>query len=245
MSALLSVIEAAPSSEKAIAGVRFLELLDLRERAALAAVGRIVRVPAGAAIMCEGETGGRVIVLLSGRMKVTRVSDDGREALCSIRDPGDILGEMALIDGRERISTVTAMERAEMLAISPPAFNAIVDRSPAVARALLVVLAGRLREATCRQAAHAGSDALGRVAACLVELCDRYGSPCDDGVAIELPVTQEELRAWSGCSRASIAKALQKLRELGWVRTQRRGLVVRDIDALRRRAAGSKSAALI
>jgi CRP-like cAMP-binding protein len=71
----------------------------------------------------------------------------------------------------------------------------------------------------------------------LVDLADRYGETTDDGVVIGLPLSQDELGAWIGASRAGLAGALKTLRELGWIETQRRRIVVRDAEALRRRGA--------
>jgi CRP-like cAMP-binding protein len=78
---------------------------------------------------------------------------------------------------------------------------------------------------------------MGRLAARIVELAERYGEPSDDGVTIASPLSREDLAAWTGSSRAGVAHALQTLRELGWVQIQRRQLIVRDLQALRARAA--------
>jgi CRP/FNR family transcriptional regulator, cyclic AMP receptor protein len=77
---------------------------------------------------------------------------------------------------------------------------------------------------------------MGRVAARILELSDRYGTPTDDGTEIEMPISQEELAQWTGASRAGVAHALQAMRELGWLTTHRRQIAVTDIEALRKRA---------
>ena len=70
-----------------------------------------------------------------------------------------------------------------------------------------------------------------------MELADRHGEPAADGIAITLPISQEELAGWAGASREAAAKALQTLRELGLIRTERRRIVVLDEEGLRRVAA--------
>src|SRR5207249_2376147 len=77
---------------------------------------------------------------------------------------------------------------------------------------------------------------LSRVAGRLLELSDRFGDPVTGGVRIELPISQEELAGWTGCSRDSVVKALQAMRSLGWIETQRMQITVRDLEALRRQA---------
>src|ERR1700693_1753776 len=88
----------------------FLALLDRRERDALHSLGVRRAFPRGVALMFQHEPGERVMLLLAGRVKVTRVGGDGRETLLSIRDRGDVLGELALIDDEPRLATVTALE---------------------------------------------------------------------------------------------------------------------------------------
>jgi CRP/FNR family transcriptional regulator, cyclic AMP receptor protein len=77
---------------------------------------------------------------------------------------------------------------------------------------------------------------VGRISARLVELATRFGEPTEGGVAITLPLTQEELGSWCGCSREAVAKGLQTLRGLGLIETSRRRIVVTDIERLNERS---------
>jgi CRP-like cAMP-binding protein len=94
----------------------------------------------------------------------------------------------------------------------------------------------RLREADRKRVEFGASDTIGRVAARLVELAQRYGRPAERGVRIDLPITQEELASWVGSSREGVNKALHTLKGLRWVETERRSITVLDLEALRRRA---------
>jgi CRP-like cAMP-binding protein len=215
----------------------FFGRLNETEQAALLRLGRTIALAPGSLLMCEGELGDRVMILLSGRVKVTRCSGDGNESLLGIRDPGDLLGEMAYIDQRTRVASVTALERVRALVISGAVFRAYLERSPRMAMVVLEVVTQRLRETAVTRASDTHSDATARLAARLTELADRYGiGDCGD-VEIDLPLSQEDLRAWTGASRASVAKSLQQLRDLRWIDTGRRRIVVRNVEALRRRAA--------
>jgi CRP-like cAMP-binding protein len=73
------------------------------------------------------------------------------------------------------------------------------------------------------------------VAARILELSKRFGDDGETGVEIHLPISQEELAGWTGCSRDSVVKALQAMRSLGWIETGRRRITVLDRDALHRR----------
>jgi CRP-like cAMP-binding protein len=102
---------------------------------------------------------------------------------------------------------------------------------------LLEVVGQRLRDAVLMRAEFPASDTIGRLAARLVELAERYGEPSERGIVVGLSLSQEELGAWVGASHAGIAKALQVLRTLGWIETERRRITVRDLRALRARSA--------
>jgi CRP/FNR family cyclic AMP-dependent transcriptional regulator len=177
------------------------------------------------------------MILLDGHVKTTLVGEGGREALLSLRDPGDVLGELSAIDRAPRAATVTALDTVSALVIPAPLFRRHLETTPRVAVALLVVVMRRLREATLVRSQFGGSDTIARLAARLVELGDRYGSPTDEGLLVTLPLSQEELGAWAGASRAGLASALRTLRELGWIATHRRRILILDLESLRERAA--------
>jgi CRP-like cAMP-binding protein len=186
--------------------------------------------------MYEGDPGDRVVVLLAGRVKVTTTGDDGQETLLSIRGPGEILGELSFLDDQPRLSTVTTLEAVEIFAIASGEFARYLEERPHVALVILRTLSTRFRDQSRKRVQFRELDTVGRLAARLVELCERYGKVTPEGTIIGLPLTQEELGAWTGASHAGVAKALQTLRELGWIQTQRRQIVVRNIDALRHRS---------
>jgi CRP/FNR family transcriptional regulator, cyclic AMP receptor protein len=98
------------------------------------------------------------------------------------------------------------------------------------------MVARRLRYADSQQSQFATHDVVGRVAQRLVELADRFGSERDGRIEVALPLSQEELAAWTGSSREAVSKALQQLRSLRIVETGRKHVTVLDAAALRRRA---------
>jgi CRP/FNR family transcriptional regulator, cyclic AMP receptor protein len=215
----------------------FFSLLDNMERGALLELGTHRGFPRGSILMYEGEPGERVMILEEGRVKVTKVEPGGHETMLSIRDPGDVIGEMSLIGEWPRLATVTALEPVRALVVASSVFRGHLERTPRVAVALLEVEMRRLRETTLKRSQFVASDTLGRLAARIVELSERYGADREKGIEIDLALTQDDIAAWTGASRAGVAKALQTLRELGWIETHRRRLVVCQADALRRRAA--------
>ena len=170
-------------------------------------------------------------------MKVSTLTDDGKEIVLAFRGPGDLLGELSAIDGEARSATVEAIEPVEALAIPASDFRSYLIAHPEVGLLLLQMLSRRLRDADRKRVEYGAHDTVGRVAARLVELAERYGEPVARGIRIGLPLSQEELAGWTGASREAVSKALQTLRKVGWVLTERRRITVLDVEALRRRSA--------
>ena len=187
--------------------------------------------------MYQGEPGDRVLLLLDGHVKASRTDARGQEMVLSFRGPGDVLGELTFSDGAPRSSSVIAIEPVEARAVAASEFRGYLQRTPTAALTLIDVIGRRFREANVARLQFGDLDTVGRVAARLVELCERYGERTAAGTRIRLPVTQEDLGSWTASSRSGVANALRAMRELGWIQTERRGITVRDLDAVRRRAA--------
>ncbi len=215
----------------------FASLLTGEELDQLHGLGIERRFEKGAILIYQHEPDDRVMLLAEGRVKVEQDLKNERGLLLSIRDPGDVLGELGFIDGEPRVATVTALEPARALVIPGGAFRRHLETTPRVAVVLLGVVARRFREATVKRSQLAASDTMGRVAARVLELADRYGHETEDGVAVLSPLSHEELAGWTGASRAGVAQALQMLRELGWLENDRRTFVLRDVESLRARSA--------
>ena len=215
---------------------RFLPALTREEEASLRGRGTVRRFARGSALFHERQLSDRVLVLLRGRVKLTRVSEDGDEVILAIRQPGDLVGEQSAIDGETRSATAVALEEVEALAVPTGDFLGFLEQSPRAALQIARLLSRRLRDADRKRFEFAAQDSVGRVAARIVELAERFGSPVESGVQIDLPISQEELAGWTGCSREAVSKALQTLRAPGWIQTRRRHITVLDLEAVRRRA---------
>jgi CRP-like cAMP-binding protein len=196
--------------------------------------GRPRRWDRGVTIFTEGDTSDWVLVLTSGRVKVSSHTAGGTEVVLAVRGPGALLGDMSAIDGEPRSATVTALEPVEGIAVRD--FSGFLNDHGRIAVILLKLVTSRLRDADRKRVEYGAFDTTGRVATRLVELAERYGEPADGGVRVALPLSQDELAGWTGASREAVSKALRSLRDRGLIETGRRRVVIRDMDGLRRRA---------
>lgn len=185
-------------------------------------------------MMHEGQAGTEVMVIISGRVKITYLEIDGREIVLDFRGPGELLGELAVMDGKPRSSSVEAIEPTEVLAVTAAAFKALLAERTGIASALLQDIVRRFRDSDRKRIEFGASHTIGRVVARLLEMVERFGTRTVAGFVIDLPITQEELAGWTGSSREAVAKALHSLRELGLITTERRRLTVLDLEGLQR-----------
>lgn len=211
----------------------FLARLPAADAQALLDSGSRRTWPAGATVFDEGEQADRVVIVLSGRVKVSSHSETGAEVVLAFRGRGALLGEISAIDRRPRSATVTAVEKVDGIEVGAAAFWDYLAKHPAASLLLLRTLASRLRDADRKRIEFGTHDAVGRVARRLVEMAERFGEPGPDGIRIGLRFTQEELAGWTGSSREAVVKALRRLRARGCVQTRRMSVVVTDLDLLR------------
>jgi CRP-like cAMP-binding protein len=214
----------------------FLSRLDPTDRDELVARGRPRRWPAGASLLLEGERSPSVILIVSGRVKVFSLTENGEEIVLALRGPGAVLGELAAVAGREASASVAALEPVTAIAVPVPAFLEFLRTHGSAATALLRLVTSRLRDSDRKRVEYGAFDIAARVAARLVELAERFGEPATQGVRIDVALSQDELAGWVGASREAVAKALRVLRDRGYVTTGRRTMTVLDLEGLRSRA---------
>lgn len=199
-------------------------------------IGRRRRWPAGATLFSEGDRSTTVVLVISGRAKVFSLTAQGGEVLLAIRGPGALLGEMSALDGAPRSASVAALEPLDTYVVTVDAFLEFLGTHPDAAVRIVRMIVSRLRDADRKRVEFGTYDTLGRVALRLAELAERFGDSQAHAVRITLPLSQDELAAWTGSSRESVTKALGALRRQGIIETSRRSVSVIDLDRLRARA---------
>jgi CRP/FNR family cyclic AMP-dependent transcriptional regulator len=194
---------------------------------ALLASAAVRRFEAGEVLMRQGEPGSYVFLLVAGRVKVARVDANGNEFLLAVRGAADIVGELAVLGGQMRSATVTALVPCIAYVLSAAAFLRII-RERRIEQILLRYLIARQRESDDARAELAGLNATQRVVRVMLRFASVAGGDQPD-----IGLSQEELAAAAGLSRASVAAVLATLRRRGLVVTRRRSLVICDLAKLR------------
>lgn len=195
-----------------------------------------VRLNKGEILFHEGDSGDRLYVVVSGKVKLGRSGSAGRENLLAVLGPGQMFGELSLFDPGPRSTTATAVTSCEIRTLEHEELMGWLAGRPEVAQGLLGQLAARLRRANDVVADLVFSDVPGRVAKQLLELAKRFGDRREDGVHVHHDLTQEELAQLVGASRETVNKALADFAARGWIRLEPRSVTILDVDRVERRA---------
>ena len=160
-------------------------------------------------VFYQGDPGREMYVVLSGRLKVSVTSEDGKELAFFILQKNDIFGELALLDGERRSATVTSIESCELLVLKQQDFKRLLADNPLMGLKMLSILAGRLRATTSLYESSVFVEIPGRLAAKLLELAEEHGTVTDDGIQIDLKLSQYELGTLINATRESVNKQLK------------------------------------
>jgi CRP-like cAMP-binding protein len=193
------------------------------------------RVPKGSVIFTKGDPGSSMMAVLAGRVRVSAVSADGREVTLNVIGPGEIFGEIALLDGKPRSADCTTLEDSVLMVVERRHFLPFLMRNEGLVDRLLGVLCDRLRRTSLALEEIALFDLQARLARLLMKLSQDYGRPLPGGgVRIDLKLSQRDLATLVASSRETVNKQLRGWREQGVVEQSAGYLVVKDSAALTR-----------
>ena len=192
---------------------------------------------AQATLMLVEQSGEAVYFIVSGTLKVHVEQKDGTDVIISILGPGEIVGELDLLDSGGRSANVVTLEETSLLWMDRASFKHCMLTMPAMVFNLACTLAARLRLANAQIQALAALDTECRVARQLLGFSDRYGQPQSDGdMHIPIRLTQSDIACMVGASREHVNKILVSYKERGYISVDSSyHITIRDQGALVRR----------
>jgi len=182
-------------------------------------------------IVRKGEPGDCLYGILSGRVRIYSTSPEGNEITLNLQDPGELFGEIAVLDGNPRTASAAAIEHTDLLRIHRDHFVPYIKAKPDLLLAMLVLLCQRLRWTGSIIEDTAFLAFTARLAKRLLLLAEHYRGA--EGQDITIPLSQHSLGSMAGASRESTNKQLALWRAAGIVETVRGGIVIRNCEALR------------
>ena len=203
------------------------------ERYSLAEVSMVRKVPEHATILLADEEGDTLFVIVTGRVKVTVMSEDGREVILSILKERDFFGEMSLLDGKPRSASVIATEKTELIMLRRVDFLSRLERYSQMASQMLSTLATRLRRTNRQVESLALLNVYGRIAETLLQLADDQGVTEERGIVIPERPIHQEIANMAGTTRETVSRVLNDLERRGYIQSDGREIVILIPDRLR------------
>lgn len=185
-------------------------------------------------IIFEDDSGLNLFIINSGRVKISRISEEGGEVILAILGDGEFFGELSVVDGLSRSATVTALDDVELLVMKREEFMAALEKHPQVSIFLLRELASRIRKSDAQIKSLCLRNAKGRVATTLIRLAEDIGRMKGGKVTIpELPL-QRDLANIAGTSRETISRVIAALEKEGYCFKKESALIFDDFERFKR-----------
>ena len=205
--------------------------LEDEDLASLISVAGRRKYPKDGVIFFEHDVGDALFMILSGRVKVTILSDDGREIILAMLSDSDFFGEMSLLDNELRSATAIALHETEMVVLHQRDFLSIVEKRPRVLINLLSVLSSRLRKANRQIGNLALHDVYGRVARILLEMASEDGTRQPDGRITFRRPTHQEIANMIGATRETVSRMISDLHRQGYIEISGKNVIIQDVLA--------------
>jgi len=187
----------------------------------------------GQMILLEESTGKTFFIITSGTVKVTRLSDDGREVILALLGESDFFGEMSLLDGEGRSANIVANEDAEVMTLSRRDFLEYLETYPKIAIALLEELAVRIRKSDQQIESLSLSDSEQRIGITLIRLAEEGGTIKRGDVTVQNLPYQQDIANMAGTSRETVSRTLKLLEDKKLVKRNGSDITIFNFNTFR------------
>ena len=206
--------------------------IEVLDEVLLHATERSVR--RGQTVFQKGDDGSYMVAVLSGRIKISATSPEGKEITLNMIDTGEVFGEMALLDGKPRSADATALEESRLMLVERRHFSPHLTTNNKLALRVIDVLCERLRDTTETLGNFATLDLSGRLARKLLSLAAEYGNPANGRIRLEIRLSHTDLGRFVGSSRETVNKQMRAWEQDGIVAREAGRSAVCKPNALRR-----------
>jgi CRP/FNR family transcriptional regulator len=184
-------------------------------------------------IFFEDEPGIGLFLIIKGKVKLAKITADGKEQILHILQKGDLFAEVVLFDQGNYPATAVALEDSCLGIIKRDKIESLIKRKPSIAIKLLNVMGRRLRRAQERIGSFGIKNSSSRLASIIVYQGNKYGQKLKGGIKISLALTQEELSNIVGVSRETISRILKKFEKKGLLEVKRKQIIIKDLENLK------------
>lgn len=189
----------------------------------------------GKTIFYEQDQGTSFYLILSGKVKIVMLSNDGREHTLGVLNEKDFFGEVSMLDGSPRSATAIALSDTKTVTINRDDFHRILKATPEMVIKIMYVLCKRLRQADKHVESLAFLTATGRVARTINNLFDDIGITENGKLVISHNMTRQDFANIAGTSRETLTRVLMDFHDEGVLEVDRNRIVILDRRELQRR----------
>lgn len=206
------------------------EMLDDESLKPLTRVATLRRVPRHTVVLNAGDRTDNIYFVLSGALKVQISDEEGREVILSMLGPGELFGEMGVLDDHPRSATVLAVESSEVVVVGKADFKQCLVENPDVSLFIMRNLTKRLRMADRNIESLALLDVYGRVARLLLEAAETV----DGHKVVVRKLTKQDIAKMIGASREMVSRVMRDLTAQGLIQERNGQMILVDLVAFRR-----------
>lgn len=179
------------------------------------------------------EPSNSIFFLKKGRVKLSRISPDGKEMIIALVNPGEVFGELSILDIAERSDFATALDESLICAISKDDFKSFVEKNPELNLKISRLIGFKLRKFSERIEELVFKDAQQRVISFLVNLSEEHGKKIGDEYFVKPFLKHQDIAKLTACSRQTVNSILSELREKNLINFDRRKLIINNIEKLK------------
>jgi len=181
-------------------------------------------------IFMEQDPGNMFYIIFSGKIKITKLNNDGNEVILSILGTGDFFGEMSLLDHNKRNANAIALEDIELLTIVRSEFLEVLHKNTAFTFNLLKTFAIRLRSADIRVKSFFLDDAQQKVLMMLFDMCEKMGIKKGKDIILHEMPNQTDLANLTGISRETLSRIVKKFEMNDVIKREGKDIIIPDYE---------------
>lgn len=166
-----------------------------------------------------------------GRVRVTRLSAEGKTVILALLGPGELIGDAAW-ESAEHDSYAETLEDCRLYQIGREAFQNFIRENPEFGLRLIQIIGGRLKQAQARIEDLVFRQVPSRVARLLITLAESHGKVTPSGIRVEFPLTHQEIADMVGSSRVTVTQILNRFRSSHWIDIESKRVTIHNLDAL-------------
>lgn len=186
----------------------------------------IIEYRRGQSIYNQDQPSTAIYLVIGGKVKVSRLANDGRQVVVDIYQPDEFFGESAFISAAPRCEQAMAMDNTKLMAWSTSEIEDVVMKRPRLAVALVQIFVQRTMEFADRIESFSADNIGQRLARTLLRFSERMGSRDEDGSVRMAPFTHELLSQYVGTSREIVTHYMNQFRRQGYLQYSRKGIVL-------------------